>query len=182
MSSSTRITTYQICEYSLYKTLLMMDRWGPKHVELTYVMNKLTHWNTLCILLDCIYITRWYTVPTVSGWISRFLLSGMKAGWGKKCLVEYEDCGLSEMWRSVVWKGISRIHPKISSSYYIRLKAPLGITVGKKDSKYCVDVGQACWNEGSGKHANWISENIELAVTNWEQDLIRRTYVRVAVA
>ena len=34
VSSSTRITTYQICEYSLYKTLLMMDRWGPKHVEL----------------------------------------------------------------------------------------------------------------------------------------------------
>ena len=35
VSSSTRITTYQICKYSLYKTLLMMDRWGPKHVELT---------------------------------------------------------------------------------------------------------------------------------------------------
>ena len=56
VSSSTRITTYQICEYSLYKTLLMMDQWGPKHVELTYVMNKLTHYNTLCILLECIYI------------------------------------------------------------------------------------------------------------------------------
>ena len=26
VSSSTRITTYQICTYSLYKTLLMMDR------------------------------------------------------------------------------------------------------------------------------------------------------------
>jgi hypothetical protein len=26
VSSSTRITTYQICKYSLYKTLLMMDR------------------------------------------------------------------------------------------------------------------------------------------------------------
>ena len=25
----------RVCEYSLYKTLLMMDRWGPKHVELT---------------------------------------------------------------------------------------------------------------------------------------------------
>ena len=25
----------KVCEYSLYKTLLMMDRWGPKHVELT---------------------------------------------------------------------------------------------------------------------------------------------------
>ena len=48
------------------KTLLMMDRWGLKHVQLTYVMNKLTK-KTLCILLDCIYITRWYTVPTISG-------------------------------------------------------------------------------------------------------------------
>ena len=42
-----------------------MDRWGPKHVELTYVMNKLIK-NTLCVLLDCICITRWYTVPTMS--------------------------------------------------------------------------------------------------------------------
>ena len=25
------------------KTLLKMDRWGPKHVELTYVMSKLNH-------------------------------------------------------------------------------------------------------------------------------------------
>ena len=33
----------KVCEYSLYKTLLMMDRWGPKHVELTQVLNKLTH-------------------------------------------------------------------------------------------------------------------------------------------
>ena len=33
-----------------------MDRWGPKHVELTYVMNKLSHRKTLCILLDYIYI------------------------------------------------------------------------------------------------------------------------------
>ena len=29
------------------------------------MLNKLTHWNTLCILLDCIYTTRWYTVPTI---------------------------------------------------------------------------------------------------------------------
>ena len=36
VSSSTRITARtKVCEYSLYKTLLMMDRWGPKHVELT---------------------------------------------------------------------------------------------------------------------------------------------------
>ena len=25
----------KLCKYSLYKILLMMDRWGPKHVELT---------------------------------------------------------------------------------------------------------------------------------------------------
>ena len=25
----------KVCDYSLYKTLLMMDWWGPKHVELT---------------------------------------------------------------------------------------------------------------------------------------------------
>ena len=31
-----------------------MDHWGPKHVELPNVMNKLNH-KTLCILLDYIY-------------------------------------------------------------------------------------------------------------------------------
>ena len=30
------------------------------------MLNKLTHWNTSRILLDCIYITSWYTVPTIS--------------------------------------------------------------------------------------------------------------------
>ena len=57
----------KVCEYSLYKTLLMMDRWGPKHVELTYVLNEINSLKiTLCILLDGIYIARWYTVPTIS--------------------------------------------------------------------------------------------------------------------
>ena len=65
----------KVCEYSLYKTCLMMDRWGPKHVELTYVMNKLAHWITLCILLDCKYITRWYTVPTISNHYSVLFIS-----------------------------------------------------------------------------------------------------------
>ena len=32
------------------------DLTGPKHVELTYVMNKTHSLKTLCILLDCIYI------------------------------------------------------------------------------------------------------------------------------
>ena len=55
VSSSTHSsTTYQICEYSLYKTLLMMDRLGPKHVELTYVMNKLIE--TLCVSCWIAYI------------------------------------------------------------------------------------------------------------------------------
>ena len=36
VSSSTRITTYQSLRIQLVqKTLLMMERWGPKHVELT---------------------------------------------------------------------------------------------------------------------------------------------------
>ena len=67
----------KVCEYSLYKTLLMMDRWGPKHV-LTYVMNKLIIKTTLCILLDCIYVTRWYTVPTMSRLLS--FISAWKTG------------------------------------------------------------------------------------------------------
>ena len=25
----------KVCDYNVYKTLLVMDRWGPKHVELT---------------------------------------------------------------------------------------------------------------------------------------------------
>ena len=40
--------------YSL-KTLLRMDHWGPKHVELLNVMNKFNH-KTLCILSDYIYV------------------------------------------------------------------------------------------------------------------------------
>ena len=47
----------KVCEYSLCKTLLMMDRWGPKHVELTQVLSKTYSLKTtLCTLLDCIYI------------------------------------------------------------------------------------------------------------------------------
>ena len=50
-----KIPHTKFATYSL-KTLLRMDYWGPKHVELTSVMNKLTH-KTLCILLDYIYMT-----------------------------------------------------------------------------------------------------------------------------
>ena len=34
---------YEVVGRTASKTLLMMDRWGPKHVELTQVLNKLTH-------------------------------------------------------------------------------------------------------------------------------------------
>ena len=47
-----------------------MDRWGPKHVELNLSAEKnLLIKSTLCILLDCMYIIRWYTVSTVSSYI-----------------------------------------------------------------------------------------------------------------
>ena len=36
----------KVCEYSLYKTLQMMDRWGPKHAELNLMCwLKLIHWD-----------------------------------------------------------------------------------------------------------------------------------------
>jgi hypothetical protein len=44
------------------KTLLRTDLWGPKHVELTNVMNKLNHKKRLCILLYYIYFARWYMI------------------------------------------------------------------------------------------------------------------------
>ena len=51
-----RIETYQIATYSI-RTLLKVDYWSPKHVELLNVMNKITY-QILCILLDYRYITR----------------------------------------------------------------------------------------------------------------------------
>ena len=59
-----RIETYQTATYSV-RTLLKMDYWCPKHVELLNVMNKINH-QILCILFDYIYIAKWYTVHTVS--------------------------------------------------------------------------------------------------------------------
>ena len=59
-----RIETYQITTYSI-KTLLKMNYWSPKHIELLKVMNKINH-QTLCILLDYRYIAKWYTVHTIS--------------------------------------------------------------------------------------------------------------------
>ena len=60
-----RIETYQIATYSI-RTLLKMDYWSPRRVELLNVVNKINH-QILCIL-DYIYIciAKWYTVHTVS--------------------------------------------------------------------------------------------------------------------
>ena len=41
------------------KTLLRMDRCGPKRVELTYVMNKNSVIKTLCVSFWTAYILRW---------------------------------------------------------------------------------------------------------------------------
>ena len=55
-----RIETYQIATYSI-RTLLKMDYWSPKHVELLNVMNTIKH-QILCILLDYRYIVpKWVT-------------------------------------------------------------------------------------------------------------------------
>ena len=59
-----RIETYQIATYSI-RTLLKMDYWSPKHVELPNVINKINH-QILCILLDYRYTAKWYTVYTIS--------------------------------------------------------------------------------------------------------------------
>ena len=59
-----RIETYQIVTYSI-RTLLKIDYWSAKHVELLNVMNKINH-QILCILLDYGHIAKWYTVHTIS--------------------------------------------------------------------------------------------------------------------
>ena len=65
-SSFTLITTghTKFATYSI-RTLLKMDYWSPKHVELLNVMNKINH-QILCILLDYEYIAKWSTVHTIS--------------------------------------------------------------------------------------------------------------------
>jgi hypothetical protein len=50
-----------------------MDYWIPKHVELTSAMNKINH-QISPILLDYIYIAKWYKVHTVSN--SSFMFVG----------------------------------------------------------------------------------------------------------
>ena len=59
-----RIETYQTATYSI-RTLLKVDYWSPKHVELLNVTNKINH-QILCILLDYRYIAKWYTDRTIS--------------------------------------------------------------------------------------------------------------------
>ena len=42
----------KVCKYSFYKTLLMMDRWGPKHVELKLrCWLRLIHWDHILYLV-----------------------------------------------------------------------------------------------------------------------------------
>ena len=66
-----RIETYQTATYTI-RTLLKMDYWSPKHVELLNVMNKINH-QILRILLDYRYIAKWYTVHTISNYTVKFL-------------------------------------------------------------------------------------------------------------
>ena len=85
-SSCNFVTAGRVEEYAYYhipnmriqllKTLLMMDRWSPKRVELTQVLNKLTHWNTLCILLDGlhIYIINYLLNMSFHIWIFNILI------------------------------------------------------------------------------------------------------------
>ena len=56
-----------VCKYRFYKTLLMMDRWVSKYVELKpKCWFKLIHWDHICILLDYIYISVYiYILPSV---------------------------------------------------------------------------------------------------------------------
>ena len=54
--TTVRTETYQIATYSI-RTLLKMDYWSPKHVELLNVMNKIND-QILCILLDYMYIIK----------------------------------------------------------------------------------------------------------------------------
>ena len=60
------IETYQIATYSI-RTLLKMDYWSTKHVELLNVRSKINH-QIFCISLDYIYIAKWYTVHTISNY------------------------------------------------------------------------------------------------------------------
>ena len=70
-----RIETYQIATYSI-RTLLKMDYWSPKHVELLNVMNKINH-QILCIL-DYIHIAKWYTVHAISNYLRKTLYRGLQ--------------------------------------------------------------------------------------------------------
>ena len=59
VSITTVLPHTKFCKYSLYNTLLMMDRWGPKHVELQFkCWLKLIYWDHIVYLVGLyIYIT-----------------------------------------------------------------------------------------------------------------------------
>ena len=75
-------TNFATCSF---KSFLRMDHLSPKHVELTCVMNKLTH-KTLCILLDYVY----KVLHILSVCLQPQLFSIQSA-----CAVLFVICGLS---------------------------------------------------------------------------------------
>ena len=75
------------------------------------MLNKLTHWNTLCILLDCIYITRWYTVPTISSHRRLFPLSPLS----------YYILCRSVIWFSIQVKRINLVYGNYNTKGYALL-------------------------------------------------------------
>ena len=54
----------KVCIYSFYKTLLRMDRWGPKHVELKpKCWLKLIHWDHTVYLVGLYIYIRLFKIP-----------------------------------------------------------------------------------------------------------------------
>ena len=103
--------------YSLQK-LLKMDHWVSKHVEPPNVMNKLNH-KSLCILLDHIYIVRWYTIHTISLSQCPYIFSGTE--------VSFRTCRPKLMSRTFYGntrKGNSTEGIKQCSSLWKNMKSP----------------------------------------------------------
>ena len=110
-----RIETYQIATCSI-RTLLKMDYWSPKRVELVNVTNKINH-QILCILLDYRYIAKWYTVHTTSNY--EVYLSCINTWWTNYALSQGCVTGKATRLRPCVVRGLAVIHrqgPTIYSS------------------------------------------------------------------
>ena len=63
LDTSSRYFVHTKSANTTCKTLLKMGRWGPKHVELTYVMNKTQSLKNFVYLVG---LHIYYTVPTIS--------------------------------------------------------------------------------------------------------------------